>query len=143
MLVALLMTIPSSAFAKFERKKPSKWATFLYALNEASAEKRINDAYNKSPYTKYAQNYTRLYQTGQISQTEYNDRMMEIEMLEMNRKRDMTNTIVSYAAAMRLGQMQQSIESQSMLQTPQSVFIKPRHRVTNQYGQTVGYIDEN
>ncbi len=139
-IILILLLTSDSAFAGQSRKE--KWATFLNQLNRASAEKKLKDAYNKSPYTKYAQNYTRLYRTGQISQKEYNDRMMEIETLEMNRKREMTNSIVSYAVATKINNMDYN-DFPIQASAPQIINGPSRQRVTDQYGNTVAYIDEN
>ena len=133
-LLALLTAVPAHA----ENAKLQAFVRGFYAQRE------INKARAASPYRKYAKTYKQLYQSGQMSQAEYTQRMIEVEHLEMEYQQNITNSVRS---AINQGQRSNQINEMIHLQrtathNPELGIINGRSRVTDQFGNTLGYVEE-
>ena len=111
-------------------------------LRAYTAQAAINRQRASSPYMKYSKHYKNLYQNGKISEKEYLDKMFELDRLETTRQQGITDRVTARASENRRArQMNDLIDAQSP--PPQEpVFFNSQKRVTDQYGNTVGYIDQ-
>ena len=131
--LATLFTIPAVAAERSNTK------SFFQGF---AAQSRINQARKASPYRKYAKTYKELYKSGKISKADYTDKMLEVQRLETQYQQGITDRVRGAVNERRRSNQTQNLIDATEVQAPEPFIINGRSRVTDQFGNPVGYVEE-